>query len=234
VSDRFEDHRGVIQDVFGKIDAVTRITTVAGPSAATTSTTKTTQWTLVLSGACSWRAATAEPLMGRARSSSTSRASRTRGRRSRTASASCSRRGPRSGEDYESDTHPARGAAAMRVAIIGLGVIGSAQAEMFAGHDLVTYDPASRRPTRPGDRGVRLRDRLRRHPGRPGRPRGPHVRRAAASDLPPGVPAVLRSTVPPGTTDRLFGGSGRLYAHAPSSWARTSCIPGSAPRTCRT
>jgi UDP-N-acetyl-D-mannosaminuronate dehydrogenase len=30
----------------------------------------------------------------------------------------------------------------VKVGIIGLGVIGTAQAQMFAGHDLVTYDPA--------------------------------------------------------------------------------------------
>jgi UDPglucose 6-dehydrogenase len=30
----------------------------------------------------------------------------------------------------------------MKVGIIGMGVIGTAQAEMFAEHDLVTYDPA--------------------------------------------------------------------------------------------
>lgn len=48
--DRFEDHRGVIQDVFGRIDAVTRITTVAGAVRGNHVHRETTQWTLVLSG----------------------------------------------------------------------------------------------------------------------------------------------------------------------------------------
>jgi phosphoglycerate dehydrogenase-like enzyme len=30
----------------------------------------------------------------------------------------------------------------MRIGIVGFGVIGSAQAALFAGHDLVTYDPS--------------------------------------------------------------------------------------------
>jgi quercetin dioxygenase-like cupin family protein len=48
--DRFEDHRGVIQDVLGRIDAVTRISTVAGAVRGNHYHEKTTQWTLVLSG----------------------------------------------------------------------------------------------------------------------------------------------------------------------------------------
>ena len=44
---------------------------------------------------------------------------------------------------------------------------------------------------------------------------------------------VLRSTVPPGTTDRLFKGAGRLYCHAPEfmgenvlhSWQRSGDVP---------
>jgi hypothetical protein len=55
----------------------------------------------------------------------------------------------------------------------------------------------------------------------------------AARDLPAGVPVALRSTVPPGTTDRLFAGTGRLYCHAPEfmgenvlhSWQRPQDVP---------
>lgn len=50
MSDRFEDHRGVIQDVIGRIDAVTRITTVAGAVRGNHLHRDTTQWTLLLSG----------------------------------------------------------------------------------------------------------------------------------------------------------------------------------------
>ena len=52
----------------------------------------------------------------------------------------------------------------MRVGIVGLGVIGTAQADMFADHDVVTYDPRTTTPTRPRIADVRLRDHLRRHP----------------------------------------------------------------------
>ncbi len=132
----------------------------------------------------------------------------------------------------------------MRVAIIGLGVIGSAQTELFTGHDLVTYDPAV-------------------HDEYPlealascdfalicvGTPPGPDGHadliyvEAAAERLPEGLPVVLRSTVPPGTTDRLFDGTGRLYAHAPEfmgenvlhSWQTSADVPymliGGAPRS---
>jgi quercetin dioxygenase-like cupin family protein len=50
MSDRFEDERGVIQDVLGRIDAVTRITTVAGAVRGNHYHEHTTQWTLVLRG----------------------------------------------------------------------------------------------------------------------------------------------------------------------------------------
>jgi UDPglucose 6-dehydrogenase len=121
----------------------------------------------------------------------------------------------------------------MRVGIIGLGVIGSAQAEMFAAHDLVTYDPldddAYPLAMRSCDFAIVC-------VGTPERPDGhadvSYVEQAV-SDLPPGLPAVIRSTVPPGTTDRLLGGSGRLYAHAPEfmgenvlhSWQRPEDVP---------
>jgi UDPglucose 6-dehydrogenase len=122
----------------------------------------------------------------------------------------------------------------MKVGIIGLGVIGTAQAQMFAEYDLVTYDPAvdETYPTEAlagCDFAIVC----------VGTPEGPdgHAELAyvenAAADLPHGLPVVLRSTVPPGTTDRLFGGSERLYCHAPEfmgenvlhSWQRPEDVP---------
>jgi UDPglucose 6-dehydrogenase len=122
----------------------------------------------------------------------------------------------------------------MRVGIIGLGVIGSAQADMFAAHDLVTYDPldddAYPLAMRSCDFAIVC-------VGTPERPDGhadlTYVEQAV-SDLPPGLPAVIRSTVPPGTTDGCSAAQGAFTRTPRSSWARTSCIPGSAPRTCRT
>ena len=133
----------------------------------------------------------------------------------------------------------------MRVAIIGMGVIGQGQAELFAGHDLVTYDKASGSPypyaaIEDCDFAVVC----------VGTPEGPDGRAdlsylaQASGQLPPGVAVVVRSTVPPGTTEKLFAG-GRLYAHAPEfmgenvlhSWQRPADVPymilGGEPFACR-
>lgn len=122
----------------------------------------------------------------------------------------------------------------MRIAIIGLGVIGSAQADLFREHDVVTYDPAidaeyPRMRISPCDMAIVC----------VGTPEGPDGHadlsyvEAAVKALPGHVPVVLRSTVPPGTTDRILGGTDRLYAHAPEfmgenvlhSWQRPSDVP---------
>lgn len=122
----------------------------------------------------------------------------------------------------------------MKVAIIGLGVIGSAQADLFSAHDLVTYDPA--RDSAYPVAAVADCDFAIVCVGTPegddGRAELTYVEEATL-DLPPGLPVVLRSTVPPGTTDWLFKDSGRLYAHAPEfmgenvlhSWQRPADVP---------
>lgn len=48
--DRFEDERGVIQDLLGPIDAVTEIVTKAGAVRGNHVHQQTTQWTYVISG----------------------------------------------------------------------------------------------------------------------------------------------------------------------------------------
>ena len=48
--DRFEDHRGVIQDLLENIDAVTHIYTVAGAVRGNHTHQHTTQWTYVIDG----------------------------------------------------------------------------------------------------------------------------------------------------------------------------------------
>ena len=122
----------------------------------------------------------------------------------------------------------------MKVAIIGLGVIGQAQADLFAGHDVITYDAATDEAY-PADR-IASCDFAIICVGTPESADG-HADlsyvEAATRVLPEGVPVVLRSTVPPGTTDRLFRGSGRLYCHAPEfmgenvlhSWQRSVDVP---------
>jgi UDPglucose 6-dehydrogenase len=122
----------------------------------------------------------------------------------------------------------------MRVGIVGLGVIGSAQAEMFAAHDLVTYDPAEddHYPSDMASCDFAIIC-VGTPQGSDGRADLTYVEQAAAQ-LPPGVPAVLRSTVPPGTTDRVCIGVGRpLYCHAPEcmgenrlhSWQKPQDVP---------
>lgn len=122
----------------------------------------------------------------------------------------------------------------MRVAIIGMGVIGQAQADLFAGHDIVAYDPAIRHIYPAGQ--IAECDFAVICVGTPEREDG-HADlsyvEAAAKALPDGVPVVLRSTVPPGTTDGLFKGSERFYCHAPEfmgenvlhSWQRSGDVP---------
>lgn len=50
MSDRFEDERGVIQDLLATIDCVTEITTKKGAVRGNHMHEKTTQWTYVISG----------------------------------------------------------------------------------------------------------------------------------------------------------------------------------------
>lgn len=50
MTDRFEDERGVIQDLLGKVDAVTEIFTKAGCVRGNHVHEKTTQWTYIVSG----------------------------------------------------------------------------------------------------------------------------------------------------------------------------------------
>src|SRR5690242_8269207 len=62
--DRFEDDRGVIQDVLGRIDSVTRITTVAGAVRGNHYHEHTTQWTLVHRGSLLMASGDTKTLMG--------------------------------------------------------------------------------------------------------------------------------------------------------------------------
>jgi UDPglucose 6-dehydrogenase len=122
----------------------------------------------------------------------------------------------------------------MRVGIIGLGVIGSAQADMFREHDQVAYDPAHHDTYPAAD--LAECDFIIVCVGTPEGQDG-HADltylESATEALPPAVPVVVRSTVPPGTTDRLLADTGRLYAHAPEfmgeniqhSWQRPVDVP---------
>jgi UDPglucose 6-dehydrogenase len=120
----------------------------------------------------------------------------------------------------------------MRVGIVGMGVIGTAQAEMFRGHDVVVYDSQDHKayPITAMSKVdfalicVGTPERL------DGRADLRYVAQAV-NELPGGVPVAIRSTVPPGTTDRLL--SNRLYAHVPEfmgenvlhSWQKPADVP---------
>ena len=120
----------------------------------------------------------------------------------------------------------------MKVGIVGLGVIGTAQMVMFGEHVHVSYDPAAH-DLYPYDRFAEC-DFAVVCVGTPPQPDGradlSHVEDATGR-LPVKLPVALRSTVPPGTTDRLL--DGRLYAHVPEfmgenvlhSWQRSEQVP---------
>jgi UDPglucose 6-dehydrogenase len=122
----------------------------------------------------------------------------------------------------------------MRAAVIGLGVVGRAQARMLAGHDLVGYDIASG--------GAYPRDlvgacdfavvAVGTPQARDGSADLSGVRGALAA-LPGHLPVLLRSTVPPGTTARFQAGRRGPVCHAPEfmherqggAWAETTDVP---------
>ena len=114
----------------------------------------------------------------------------------------------------------------MRAAVIGLGVIGKAQARMF--NASVTYDPLHHSnypyadlshcdfavvcaPTPMGQEGEAVMD---------------YVEDAVHS-LPEGLPVLLRSTVPPGASNALSGG--RFFCHAPEFMGENPDHPWQSP-----
>jgi UDPglucose 6-dehydrogenase len=121
----------------------------------------------------------------------------------------------------------------MRVGIVGMGVIGTAQVGMFIEHQIVRYDPMThdRYPDEMASCDFILVC-VGTPQGEDGRANLQYVYEAAQA-LPEGVPVALRSTVPPGTTDRVFGHTGRMYVHAPEfmgenvlhSWQRPQDVP---------
>jgi UDPglucose 6-dehydrogenase len=120
----------------------------------------------------------------------------------------------------------------MRIGIIGLGVVGSAQARLFAEHDLVTYDPKEGKlyPKAELAECEFVVVAVGTPPAADGSADLQYVEAAIAA-LPSYVPVLLRSTVPPGTTDRLLGD--RLACFVPEfmgenpahPWQESSSVP---------
>ena len=104
----------------------------------------------------------------------------------------------------------------MKAAIIGMGVVGKAQARLFAGHDLITYDSAWGSPY-PGDE-IAGCDFAVVTVGTPAREDGSADLTnvdAALAALPGWLPVLIRSTVPPGTTARLAAARPGPVCYAP-------------------
>ena len=122
----------------------------------------------------------------------------------------------------------------MRVAIIGMGFIGQAQARMLAGHSLVTYDPAQD-DTYPAA-AITECDFAVICVGTPPRRDGAanlSFLYEALDRLPVSLPLLIRSTVPPGTTDAIARRRTGYVCHAPEfmherpggAWAETTDVP---------
>jgi UDPglucose 6-dehydrogenase len=122
----------------------------------------------------------------------------------------------------------------VRVAIVGMGVVGRAQARMFSGHDLVTYDAADGVPY-PADR-IADCDFAVVCVGTPGRRDGTanlSFLFDALDQLPASLPVLIRSTVPPGTTGRIRARRTGYVCHAPefmherpgAAWQETTDVP---------
>jgi UDPglucose 6-dehydrogenase len=103
----------------------------------------------------------------------------------------------------------------MSIAVIGMGVVGRAQAELF--RDVVTWDTKDGTPYPYAD--IAACDLAVIAVGTPqggldGRADLTYVQQAVTA-LPPGLPVLLRSTVPPGTCAQLRALRGQAFAHAP-------------------
>jgi quercetin dioxygenase-like cupin family protein len=105
MSDRFEDDRGVIQDLLGPIDSVTRITTVEGAVRGNHVHYDTTQWTLVLSGALVVASGTVTTVMRSGEMVKHGPGMPHAWKALEDSECLVFTRGPRSGENYESDTY---------------------------------------------------------------------------------------------------------------------------------
>lgn len=107
MSDRFEDHRGVIQDWFGPaepIDSVTHITTLKGAVRGNHVHEFTKQWTLVLSGRLLMASGRTQSEMGSGEIVMHDPGDPHAWKALEDSACLVFTRGPRSGQDYESDT----------------------------------------------------------------------------------------------------------------------------------
>ena len=121
----------------------------------------------------------------------------------------------------------------MKVAIIGMGVVGRAQARMFGPHTHVAYDLAQADYP---ERAISECDFAVIAVGTPPRDDGQADLEplfCAMARLPETMPVLIRSTVPPGTTASIQAGRSGITAHAPEfmyegatgPWLRATDVP---------
>jgi quercetin dioxygenase-like cupin family protein len=102
---RYEDRRGVIQDLLGPVDAVTHITTVKGAVRGNHVHHETTQWTYVITGAL-WMASGDQRFVLEPGEVCTHKPGVPHAWEAlQDTDCLVFTRGPRSGENYEQDTH---------------------------------------------------------------------------------------------------------------------------------
>jgi quercetin dioxygenase-like cupin family protein len=104
MADRFEDERGVIQDLLGQVDGVTEITTRAGHVRGNHVHPRTTQWVYVVSGQLLTSHAGEETIWPAGQMFKEPPAEPHAWRAVTDCTVLVFTKGPRSGEDYETDT----------------------------------------------------------------------------------------------------------------------------------
>ncbi len=109
MADRFEDHRGIIQDLLGPIDCVTSILTYKGAIRGNHYHRLTTQWTIILSGkllvVTEKDGARVEHVYGTGDMCCDPPSTPHAWKALEDTEVLVFTRGPRSGEDYETDTY---------------------------------------------------------------------------------------------------------------------------------
>ena len=122
----------------------------------------------------------------------------------------------------------------MRAAIIGMGVVGRSQVRLLHAFDQVTYDVTDPDPY-PADAiaGCDFAVICVGTPPGPGGRANLRYLHAALLRLPPALPVLIRSTVPPGTTDAIAATREGLVCHAPefmqersgAEWPNSADVP---------
>lgn len=121
----------------------------------------------------------------------------------------------------------------MKVAVIGLGAVGRAQVRMLAGHEVVPYDVADGPYPAEAVAGCDFAVICVGTPGHPDGAADLSQLQAAFASLPGTLPALIRSTVPPGVTDAFALARPGVTAFCPEfiyeggtgPWTESAAVP---------